>query len=112
MRRWGPFWLAMAGLATWFMPWTATASVDGFMPIEVSCPAAPVDLIVYGGSGTSLGWSMVTASGDTVTAAGHEGACHASAWWPTMVGTVLLAVGLGRATRVRRDDRPRRLALA
>jgi hypothetical protein len=28
-----------------------------------------------------------------------------------MLGTVLLAVGLGRATRVRREDRPRRLAL-
>lgn len=112
MRRWAPFWLAMAGLATWFMPWTATASADGFMPIEVSCPAAPVDLMVYGSSGTSTGWSMVTPSGDTITAAGNDGACRTSAWWRTMLGTVLLAVGLGRATRVRREDRPRRLALA
>jgi hypothetical protein len=112
MRRWVPLWLAMAGLAAWFMPWTATASADGYMPIEVSCPAAPIDLMRYSGSGMSTGWSMVTPSGDTITAAGNDGACHTSAWWRTMLGTVLLAVGLGRATRVRREDRPRHLALA
>ena len=112
MRRRAPLWLALAGLALWFMPWTATATTDGFMPIEVSCPAAPIDLMVYGESGTSTGWSMVTPSGDTVTAAGDAGACHTSAWWRTMVGTVLLAMGLGHATRIRRVHRPRQLALA
>ena len=90
----------------------ATAPVDGFMPIEVSCPAAPVDLIVYGGSGTSTGWSMVTASGDTVTAAGDEGACHASAWWRTHGRH--RAAGRGSRPRHPRPPRrrPRRVALA
>ena len=112
MRQWVPFWLVMAGLIAWFMPWTATASADGYVPVQVSCPAAPIDLMVYGsGSGASVDWSTVTNTGETITAAGHDGVCRTSAWWRTMLGTVLVAVGLGRANRVRREDRPRQLAI-
>jgi hypothetical protein len=113
MRLRAPFWLVMAGLVAWFMPWTATASADGYVPVRVSCPVAPVDLMVYGsGSGALADWSTVTNSGETITAAGADGACRGSAWWRTMLGTVLIAIGLGRANRVRLTVRPHRLATA
>lgn len=88
-------WLIVAGVAAWYMPWTATASAPGTLDFEVDCPAAPVDLLV---NSQIEGWANDTTSND-IAAASAAGVCRTSAWWRTMLGTVLVAVGLGRATR-------------
>jgi hypothetical protein len=110
MRRSGvPVMFVLAGLALWFGPWRATAHAHGGASVEVVCEAAPVDLFLHGSD--PLG-SEQWFGGDAPATPISSQACRTSAWWRTLLGTAMLGLGLGSATRDRTAARVARLQAA
>ena len=93
----------LAGVALWFGPWRATAHAEGGVDVAVVCRAAPVDLYLYGSHPFDDGGPEAPISSD---------ACRTSAWWRTVLGTVLLGVGIGSGTRERTAARVARMHAA
>lgn len=110
MRRSGvPVILVIGALALWFGPWRATATAEGGASVQVVCEAAPVDLFLYGSD--PLG-SQQWFGGDAHQVPLPSEACRTSAWWRTLLGTALMGLGIGSATRDRTAARVARLQAA